>query len=114
MDLNIDYDNEFLYVAVTGRLDLDTQAEFKNTTLKNLQDTGARGVIIDLAKTEYISSAGLQGLLIIASQCARQGVASAVCSLQSEVAKVYRTGGFERVLNYYDTREGAADALAGG
>lgn len=113
MDLSIDYDGDFLCVAVAGRLDLDTQAEFENTTLKHLRETGARGVIIDLANTAYISSAGLQGLLIVASQCAKQGVGSAVCSLQPEVARVYKTGGFQHILNYYETREGAVSALAG-
>ena len=111
MNLNFDYENDVLCVAATGRLDIDTQADFEENILKNLQETGAQHLILDLSDTEYISSAGLKSLLMVASHCTKQAVRSAVCSLRPEVARVYRTTGFARVMNLYDTREDATSAL---
>ena len=112
MNLSIDHNDDLLCIAVAGRLDVDTYTNFQQTTIRNLQETGAKQLILDLSETEYISSAGLQGLLVIASYCAKQGVRNAVCSLHPQVAKVYKTAGFVRVLNLYDTREEAESALA--
>lgn len=112
MNMNIDHNDDLLCVAVAGRLDTDTRTKFQETTLNTLQETGARQLILDLAATEYISSAGLQAILVVASYCEKNAVRSAVCRLHPEVAKVYKTAGFVRVLNLYDTREGAENAVA--
>ena len=111
MNLNIDYEDDVLCVAAAGRLDMDTQEDFQQNILQSLQETGAQRLILDLSDTEYISSAGLKSLLVVASHCTKQSVRSAVCSMRPEVARVYRTTGFTRVMNLYDTREDAASAL---
>ena len=52
-----------LYVALEGRLNDLTSRDFAQRIEPELED--ARGVVLDMAKVEYISSAGLRILLML-------------------------------------------------
>ncbi|MGX8718065.1 MAG: STAS domain-containing protein [Desulfovibrio sp.] len=95
--------------AISGRMDATTVSQFSEEC-KKLLESGAGRFIIDLGGLEYISSAGLRGILTMGKACRAKGAALAFCSMQSMVADMFKLSGFTSILNVFPTLE---DALAG-
>ena len=93
-------------IALTGRIDATTASSFE-TSCRELLDSGAKKVVVDLGGVEYISSAGLR---VKASKAAAATLA--FCSMQSMVAEVFKISGFSSMLPIYATRDEAVSALS--
>ena len=76
---------------------------------KQIKNGGGR-FIVDLAGLEYISSAGLRGILTIGKACKAAKAALAFCSMQAMVADMFKLSGFTSILTVYASLE---EALAG-
>ena len=96
-------------VELAGRMDATTTPEFDNAT-RALLETGKQRLLIDMSRLEYISSAGLRGILGLLKACAGK---LAFCSLQPMTAEVFRISGFNAMLTVRDSRQEALAALAG-
>ncbi len=97
--------------ALSGRLDATTASEFENT-VKDLAE-GGRLLLIDMAELEYISSAGLRGILGLVKAVRAASGKLAFCALQPMVAEVFRISGFNAILTVRGSREEALTALHG-
>ena len=95
MDINVTKNNDALVLALVGRLDTTTAPEFEKALDENID--GVTGLTIDLAGTEYISSAGLRVLLKAQKAMNAQGgmVVSNVCP---EIKEVFDITGFSEIL----------------
>ena len=98
----------FLVLAVEGRLDTLTAPEFEAEGLRRAQAGEAR-LVLDLAGVDYISSAGLRGILAVAKRLKAKGGDLAVCGLRGIVAEVFTVSGFAKILPVFATREDALD-----
>lgn len=96
-------------VAVTGRMDAITTAEFDAESRNWLAD-GDKLVIADLSGLEYISSAGLRSILSAAKQLKGTGGRLVFCGLSGMVEEVFNVSGFSAMFTLYKTID---DALAG-
>jgi anti-anti-sigma factor len=94
---------------IIGRMDATTVPQF-NDECQNLLKSGTGRFIIDLSGLEYISSAGLRGILTMGKACKASGAALAFCSMQAMVADMFKLSGFTSILKVYPTLE---EALAG-
>ena len=83
-----------------GRIDNDTSAAFQDKLLATVGTAGA-SVVLDLAKVEYISSAGLRAVLQAARAARLRGGEFAVCALSDPVRKVFTMSGMHHVLRIY-------------
>ena len=61
MTINVNKEGEKLTIAPEGRIDSVTAPEFTKAVEDNLE--GTKDLVIDFAKLDYISSAGLRVLL---------------------------------------------------
>jgi len=95
-------------VHPSGRLDGVTSPEFQ-ARLQEAVGRATAGVIVDFAKVEYISSAGLRVLVSAARQ--RQDCALAVAALQPIVQEIFRIARFQLVMPVFDTVAEAAGTL---
>ena len=95
-------------IALTGRIDATTASSFE-TSCRELLDSGAKKVVVDLGGVEYISSAGLRVILTMVKAAA---ATLAFCSMQSMVAEVFKISGFSSMLPIYATRDEAVSALS--
>jgi anti-anti-sigma factor len=84
-------------VTVGGRMDAVTSPEFEAKCGACL-DAGARKVIIDLSGLEYISSAGLRSVLVIAKRVKSTSGALALFGLKGVVDEVFTISGFRDLL----------------
>ena len=84
-----------LEIALTGRLDTITAPQLEKELAASL--TGVKELVMDFAKLEYISSAGLRVLLTAQKQMNAQGTMK-VCNVNAGVMEVFEITGFVDVL----------------
>ena len=84
-------------VTVGGRMDAVTSPEFEKKCGACL-DTGARRLVIDLGGLEYISSAGLRSVLVIAKRVKSASGGLALFGLKGVVDEVCTISGFRDLL----------------
>lgn len=104
------HEKGFLILQVEGRLDIATSPEFEKECA-TFMEQGQQKIILDFAKLEYISSAGLRSILAIAKKLKSGGGTLALCSLTGLVKEVFDLSGFDNFLPVYLGRE---QALEGG
>ena len=96
MNITVDKNGENLTISVEGRIDANTSNEFMNKINENLE--GAKNVVIDFEKVEYISSAGLRVLLSTEKTMKGQGKLTLV-HVNDVVMEVLNITGFVDILN---------------
>lgn len=99
-------------LALSGRMDATTTPEFESAA-RELLTRGKNLVIVDMAELEYISSAGLRGILGLVKSLKAVSGKLAFCALQPMAAEVFRISGFNAMLTVCGTREEALCALRG-
>ena len=110
MQINTTIQDGISVTKVAGRMDATTVTAFSEEC-QNLLNSGAGRVIIDLGGLEYISSAGLRGILTMVKSCKAKGAALAFCSLQFMVADMFKLSGFTSMLNVFDSIDEAVASL---
>ena len=104
MDLTIETAKKGTAVVLTvkGRLDAATAPEFI-TICDGLIAAGDISLIADLGKLEYISSAGLRGILASAKRLKEQDGKIIFSGLQGHVKEVFAISGFQGIFKIYDS-----------
>lgn len=87
-------------IKVDGSMDATTVTMF-DAEWKKALDAGAKKVAIDMSGLEYISSAGLRGILMLAKMGNVKGAALAFTGMQSMVADMFKLSGFNSILKTY-------------
>ena len=85
-----------LTIALEGRLDTTTAPELEQEIKSSLD--GVTELVMDFAKLDYISSAGLRVLLAAQKQMQKQG-AMKVIHVNDMVMEVFEVTGFSDILN---------------
>ena len=104
--------DDVLIATVQGRIHSANGAEFRRALLGAV-DAHEGPVIVDCRELDYLASAGLRALLIVARRMADRNAPFAVCSLSGPVAEVFSVSGFDRVIKTLASREEAVAAVAG-
>jgi anti-sigma B factor antagonist len=92
--LKIDHDQDGVaIVAFEGRLDSSSSRDFGEQLLAVIRG-GATRIVVDLARVVYISSAGFRSLLIAGKAIDEAAGKLALCSLNSEVRRLFELGAF--------------------
>jgi anti-anti-sigma factor len=90
-------------VTVSGRVDSATAPELEETLLGLIQ-AGRKNMVINLAGTDYISSAGLKALLS-ALMKARKAIPPGnvvISEIRPELRESFDLVGFDRLFTFYD------------
>jgi len=96
-------------VSIAGRLDANTSP----TIDKELEDIAAEGakILFTLDDLEYISSAGLRVLLVIAKKVRANSGKLCLTGLAENVRDVFEVSGFSSILDVYPTEDEAIEML---
>ena len=111
MDLNERSFGAAIAVSAAGRIDLSNADAFKDA-LSAAMGKAKAALIIDLAKVDYISSAGLRSLMIVFKAGKAEGKAFAVAALQPLLKEIFTISRFNLVFPIFDTVEDALKKLA--
>ncbi len=97
MQISIKTTNEVKVLAFEGRLDTQTSPDAQQQ-LTRLIEEGETKILVNLEKVDYISSAGLRVLLVIAKQLKTTDGELRICSLNEVVKEVFDISGFDMIL----------------
>ena len=110
MDIQTRISGAAMVVTLSGKLDTVTAPAFEKQ-LRELIGSGAVRLVLDLSGIEYISSAGLRGLLVMSKLLKeRQGKACLV-GVKGNVRSVFEMSGFLTFFRAEETLEAAVAAL---
>ena len=95
-------------VTISGRLDAVTAPEYEKAVTA-LITAGEIKLIVDFNALDYISSAGLRGLLVTAKQLKGKGGQVRCANVKGTVKEVFDISGFGAIFQMDDS---VADSLA--
>lgn len=98
--------NGVMVLQVEGSMDATTVTLF-DAEWKKVLEAGAKKVAIEMSGLEYISSAGLRGILMLAKMGNIKGASLAFVGMQSMVADMFKLSGFDSILKTYPDLESA-------
>ena len=104
--LKIEEINGFIVVQPEGKLDTVSAPEFSKE-LTQILETKPKGCVIDLSQVSFLSSSGLQALLLGAKISKKEQIRYAVCCMNEMVKDVFILSGFDRFIQTFDDRSGA-------
>lgn len=94
--------------TIEGRINGGNAGELEEALL-TLLNKGAQQLVLDFGGVDYISSAGLRVVLLIAKKVTVAAGNLILCGMQPGVFEVFEMCGFADILTIVDTR---AEALA--
>lgn len=113
-----------LVLELEGRLDHETTPEFREEILGAVRQAagGALTIVLDLARLEYLSSAGLNSFIIAARTARKEAVGIHAACLQNMVRETWGISHLTLLVQTYPTMEealqvcsqAAAEAYAAG
>jgi len=97
-----------------GRIDYLVAAEFERTLMPLLEPGSGsqRGLVIDFAGVDYISSVGLRVLMIATRALRARGARIAATGLQPAVQEIFSVSRFDRVIELFPTVHAALTAIS--
>ena len=110
MEIQEGRSGDVLVVAPRGRVDSTTSGDLE-TRLLDVLGSGQRRLVLDLAGIEYISSAGLRVLLVVAKKLKTAQGDLVLCALTPAVRQVFELAGFLSIFQLEDSREAALARL---
>ena len=97
MSISVDRSGDVLAVAVFGQLVASNRSELKHSIFEEL-DRGARQVRIDLARTDYIDSAGLGVLLQLSKKIRELGGELRISNVSDEFRTLFKLTKLDALL----------------
>jgi anti-anti-sigma factor len=99
----------FVVLEPVGRLESKTSPELDKKVVALLA-AGERKFVVDLGATEYVSSAGLRVLLMLAKKVSGGAGRLALCGLNTQVREVFEIAGLGALFQIRATRDEALAA----
>ena len=109
MELTTRESGEVTIIGFEGKLDTNTCPDAE-VHLKKTLDDGAKKILADFTKLDFVSSAGLRILLSTAKRLESGGGVLRICGLNETVSEIFEISGFDTILSVFGTTE---DAMVG-
>lgn len=110
LNVRINEVNSKTIIRVEGRLDAASAPILENK-LGELIIAGKKQLVLDFAKVDYLSSAGMRLLLSTTKKLKASDGRLYFCSVNEEVMEIIKMAGFERILSIFPTEQEALNAF---
>ncbi len=88
-------------VSVSGRVDSNTAPAFE-AALKNVIEGGQRNIVLELSGVDFMSSAGLRGMVSSLKACKSGGGDLALATVSDRVGEVLKLAGLLSLFSSHD------------
>ncbi len=110
MNITLTENGDVTIARFEGNLDTNTAPEAQEK-LDELAEDGVQRILIDFGALDYISSAGLRVLLILAKKLRGSGGNLRLCGLNETVNEVFEISGFNTIFSVFPTEEEALEGF---
>ena len=100
MDITTSTQADAIVIRIAGSMDATTVADFDAEWKKQLE-AGAGKLVVEMSGLDYISSAGLRGILMLAKTAKMKRASLAFAGMQSMVADMFKLSGFYSILSTF-------------
>lgn len=111
MDFQAKKEGNITVIAISGRLDAVTAPEYEKK-MHELIDSGDIRFVVDFESLDYISSAGLRGLLVTAKLLKAKGGQVRFANVKGTVKEVFDISGFGSIFQMDESVTAALASLA--
>lgn len=115
MELSSQQLADVTFIHVKGRIDHKTAKDFENA-LKPYLDTVITGesqkILLDLGGVDFMTSAGLRVLMIVAKTCDKHACDIVVADLQPIIEEIFKISRFDLILKIFPTVKSALEAIS--
>jgi len=109
MNVKIKQQDGISIVSLIGKLDSASSNDVQDTILEKV--TLGVTFVFDMQACDFISSAGLRVLLIIAKRIKVNNASAAMSGLSNEIMEVMQMTGFDEMFDSYSTVDEAIKSL---
>jgi len=110
MEITESKKNDVVILGLQGRLDASNAGTLEQRVLSLIAD-GTSRFVVDCARLDYISSAGLRVLLVAAKRLSPAGGTLALAALQASIKEVLDIAGFSSIFKVYRSADEAVAAV---
>ena len=110
MDIHAESIPQGRMVRLVGRLDTKTAQDFEKEALKWVEE-GCRGVALELSGIDYVASAGLRSILVLAKKLQSVEGRVVLFGMSGVVEEVFSISGFDRLIPVVEDRDAACKTL---
>ncbi|UQZ90960.1 anti-sigma factor antagonist [Deltaproteobacteria bacterium Smac51] len=110
MDINISEENGCQVLALSGRMDALTVKAFDEAAADLAGRAGVK-ILVDLSQLEFISSAGLRGILNLAKAAGKNRIPLGFCCLTPMVNEVFTISNFQSIMKVFPDKAAALASL---
>lgn len=110
MNIACEQEGQRSVLTLTGRLDFASAPEL-DARVKTILGEGSNQVLIDMTAVEYISSAGLRSLMVLAKSLAAINGTLILCNPTHMVREVMKMAGCDEIFTIAPDRASAIDLL---
>ena len=110
MDIQTRRENNAVVVALSGRLDAVTAPDYERK-IREMIDGGNTYFVVDFEQLDYISSAGLRALLLMAKLLKEKDGQVCFANVKGNVRSVFDMSGFTTIFKMEDSTAAALAAL---
>jgi anti-anti-sigma factor len=107
MEITARHHDDILVLDIAGRLDKSTAGDAHDTFVE-FAKPHPKKVMLNLAKLEYVSSAGLRVILTLAKLLQSSNGELKICHAIGNVKEVLQTSGFDSLIKIVDDERSAA------
>ena len=97
MDIEKNYSEKELTIAVGNRIDTVTAPDFENEINDEIGKFDS--LIIDFSNLEYISSAGLRVLIATQKKLTPKNIPMTIKNVNDTIKEIFMMSGFDKILN---------------
>lgn len=98
-------------LAPEGRID-SSSVTIMDEAFRQAFADGAKAMLVDMSKVEYISSGGLRSFLLAFKEMKKREGGMVLSNMNPSVSKVFKLSGFNTIFDITATREEASAKLA--
>ncbi len=110
MEIPTEQVNGAIVLMPSGRIDGQNALDFQASIDKTIGES-SQPVILELSGLNYISSAGLRVILLLAKTLSNRSVHFSICAIAPAVKEVFEISGFGNIIDIHNTRDEALEKI---
>lgn len=103
MELTNFIENDVLFILADRRIDSTNASEFQENTFGIIKDN--KKLAIDFVNVNYISSAGLRSVLVIAKEMSKNGGELILFSMSESIKDIFDMAGFSTIIKILKSKD---------
>ena len=112
INIQIEDDQGVSIFRLEGRMDATSAPLLEKKLKKQISSLGKTKLVLDFAKVDYLSSAGMRLLLSTTKKLKEGDGALHLCSVSEEVMEIIKMAGFERIIRIFPTEQEALQGFS--